>query len=274
MIPGTNQGSAVGKTTTLEHPQTEVIVSTRQPDPQTRVRNARRLLDNAHGDPSRLKDALLSYHGALEAYMRWWLSSKPELPRDVREAAPKRDLTNHRTLLELISRYGGLGAYESRMLDDFNRIRNAAAHGAPYEEPQRNLEEYARTVEAIVAGKVLRTAATRPAPSSGPSATTSVRRKPADAESARQRDIPPPRPASNPWEQGANPRPATQPRATHQPPPAPQPGQDGQPPPRRSAAQRRPTKAPSLLLRIPEWALWAALIVLIALIVVVLAMSR
>ena len=256
-------------------------VDRRPQNPGALFRDARRLLDAADGDPSRLKDALLSFHGALEEYLRRWLAALPGLEPALRQLVMNRSEIKHFQLIALAAQYGGLPLSDAATLNTFSRIRNDCAHGARFTGTKEQLEIYARVVEAIVVGGRLRVPAPEPADAGagqpwgagGPAQDRSPR--PPPRVNGDSPVGPPPGPsagAARPTANAASP-PAGPPRrdaGSFRPAPEPEREPEARRPNRRPPRRRPAPEGLSLLERIPDGLLETALLIILILIALVL----
>ena len=107
-------------------------------------------LEQAGDDPDRLGLSLQAVHGALEDYLRVWISEHPHVPAETRREIFDLREYNWRDLLDHLDAYAKLD-HELRELraaiPEFNRQRQQIAHGGHFEGTRSALEHYAALVE-------------------------------------------------------------------------------------------------------------------------------
>lgn len=112
-----------------------------------KLRQGLSVLESAGDNPILLGNALLNLHGALEDYLREWISRHPYLPIEVRNG--DRHGVTWPVIRKCVTNYSRLPdeLYElPEWAYRFSKQRNDVAHGGPFVGERSELEQYAQII--------------------------------------------------------------------------------------------------------------------------------
>ncbi len=107
-------------------------------------------LQKADHDPELLGYALVSFHGALEDYFRYWLANNNSLDLAQRERVQNLQQVQWKELLDLMQQYRGLSADDCRRILNANRLRQEVAHGNRFQGTRADVEVYGQFVQQLI----------------------------------------------------------------------------------------------------------------------------
>ncbi|MEI6181472.1 MAG: hypothetical protein WCP31_12005 [Chloroflexales bacterium] len=107
-------------------------------------------LEAAGENQSTLGQALLSFHGALEDYIRFFLATNSAVPAETREVVRDRGKTQWRDLVMFAQRYHVINANDKNIILSMNRKRQEIAHGKACQIHKREIEFYAGLVRSVI----------------------------------------------------------------------------------------------------------------------------
>jgi hypothetical protein len=110
-------------------------------------------LHRAGDEPDALGMALTAVHGALEDYLRLWLSQQPDVAREGGIDPLDRGAFSWRDLLAHLDQYGQHEEYLQRLraqIPHFNGLRQEVAHGGIYSGSRAELTDYAQLISTVV----------------------------------------------------------------------------------------------------------------------------
>lgn len=110
-------------------------------------------LQRAGDEPDALGMALTAIHGALEDYLRLWLSEHPDVAREGASDALDRGTFSWRDLLAHLDLYGQHEEYLQTLraqIPHFNGLRQEVAHGGVYAGTRAELADYAQLVSTAI----------------------------------------------------------------------------------------------------------------------------
>ena len=107
-------------------------------------------LESAGENQSLLGQALLSFHGALEDYFRFFLSNNLALPAETREVVHDRGKTQGRDLVILAQKCNLINANDKNIILSMNKQRQEIAHGKACALHKKEIVYYATFIRSII----------------------------------------------------------------------------------------------------------------------------
>jgi hypothetical protein len=117
---------------------------------QATFKRGRMRLETAGQNQSMLEQSLLSFHGALEDYFRFFLSEHSDVPAETRAMVRDRSKTQWRDLANLAQKYHLIDVEDKYLILGMNKKRQEIAHGKSCKINKKEVEHYAERIQSII----------------------------------------------------------------------------------------------------------------------------